>query len=127
MPASVVWYDAGNIILFTVRDPLTLDELQVASAEVWTLAEGITDLVDMIFDFCGVVDFPRGSLPIVRDGHFSLPTLDRVALVGTEPLVEMMMTTLARATFRPDPTLHSSVEEAAEFLRRMAQEETHRQ
>jgi hypothetical protein len=49
--------------------------------------------------------------------------LERVALVGNEPLVEMMFVTITQGTYRPDPTIHATVEDAAEFLRRMARED----
>ncbi|HVO44476.1 MAG TPA: hypothetical protein VMT34_17745 [Aggregatilineales bacterium] len=126
MAAHVAWYADQYIILYTVSDPLTLTDLEQASEEVWALAGQVHEPLDMIFDYRQVKHFPRGGMPVVRDGHFSLPMLDRVALVGTEPLVEMMVTTLTRNTFRPDPTLHTSIEEAAEFLRRMAREDTNR-
>lgn len=126
MPARVTWYDIGNTILYVVREPLTLEELQEASQAVWALAEGITEFVDLIFDYRGMTDFPRGTLPVVRDGHFALPLLDRIALVGDEPLVEMMMATLSEATFRPLPTQHDTVEAAADYLRKMAEGEDYR-
>ena len=126
MPAQVSWYQDKHIILYTVSDPLTLSELEAAAEDVWALAGQAREPMDMIFDYRHVVDFPRGSMPIVREGHFKLPMLDRVALVGCEPLVEMMVTTLTRSTFRPDPTIHPDIEEAAEFLRRMAFQDTNR-
>jgi hypothetical protein len=126
MPARVTWYDVGNIILYAVQDPLSLDELQEASQAVWALAEGIHEFVDLIFDYRTITDFPRGTLPVVRDGYFALPMLDRIALVGDAPLVEMMMATLSEATFRPLPTQHHTVEEAASYLRKMAQDEEYR-
>src|SRR3954466_9016096 len=113
MPAIVKWHKRGSIILFQVSDPLTLEELETGAEEVWALAAEIREPIDMIFDYHQVGTFPRGVMPIVRDGHFKLPTLDRIALVGSEPRVEMMMITLTRATFRPDPTLHLTIEEAA--------------
>src|SRR5215475_302173 len=92
MPARVAWYQEGSIILFEVTDPLLLEEIKTASEEVWALAKEVREPVDMIFDYRSITQFPRGILPVVRDGHFTLPTLERVALVGWEPLVEMMMT-----------------------------------
>jgi hypothetical protein len=127
MPARVSWYEPQSIILFVLDEPVTLDELEDAAEQVWALAGEVREPVDMIFDYHSVDNFPRGVLPIVREGHFTLPTLERVALVGSEPLVEMMMTTLTRATFRPDPTIHSDVDDAARALRRMAGEDNHRQ
>ncbi|MEP7289289.1 MAG: hypothetical protein ABI947_26355 [Chloroflexota bacterium] len=121
MPSRAVWYKKGSIILFEVSDPLTIDDLETGAEEVWALATEIREPVDMIFDYVKVTDFPRGVLPIVRE-HFTLPTLDRVALVGGEPLIEMMIITLTRATFRPDPTIHATVEEAADALRRLAED-----
>jgi hypothetical protein len=126
MSARVVWYKKGHIILYELSDPLSLQELEVASEEVWALATEVREPVDMIFDYRQVTNFPRGVLPLLRDGHFTLPTLERVALVGWEPLVEMMMTTLTRATYRPDPTIHSTVEEAAETLRQIAEDDLNR-
>ncbi len=126
MPVQVSWYDLNSIILYTVSDPLTLDELENAAEEVWALTATVRDPVDMILDYRAATAFPRGGLPIVREGHFALPMLDRVALVGNEPLVEMMIVTLTRATFRPDPTIHADVEEAAAALRRMAAEDANR-
>lgn len=126
MPARVSWYEKGHIILFTVSDMLTLAELEDSAEEIWALAAEVREPVDMIFDYREATAFPRGGLPIVRDGNFALPTLDRVALVGHEPLVEMMIMTLTRSTYRPDPTIHSSDEEAAVFLRRMAKEDLNR-
>ncbi len=122
MPARVSWYDR-QILLYTVKDPLTLSDLEEAAEEVWALAADIREAVDMIFDYRGATSFPRGGLPIVRDGQFALPTLDRIALVGSEPLVEMMFITLTRSTFRPDPTIHADVEEAAAMLRQLASED----
>lgn len=122
MPAHVSWYDQ-NILLYTVNDPLSLSDLEEAAEEVWALAADIREAVDMIFDYRGATAFPRGGLPIVRDGQFALPTLDRVALVGSEPLVEMMFITLTRSTFRPDPTIHANVEDAAALLRHLASED----
>ncbi len=119
MPARVSWYDQ-NILLYTVNDPLTLGDLEEAAEEVWALAADIREAVDMIFDYRGVTAFPRGGLPAVREGQFALPTLGRVALVGSEPLVEMMFLTLTRSTFRPDPTIHADLDEAAATLRRLA-------
>src|SRR5258707_10991258 len=113
MGARVAWHKKGSIILFAVSDPLTLDDLEYGAVEVWALAAEVRAPVDMIFDYRKVSTFPRGVLPVVREGHFKLPTLDRVALVGAEPMVEMIITTLTRATFRPDPTIHENVEEAA--------------
>jgi hypothetical protein len=126
VPARALWYDERSIILFSVSDPLTLEELEEGAEEVWALAGEIRDPVDMIFDYRTVTVFPRGVLPVVREGHFSLPTLDRVALVGDEPMIEMMITTLTRATFRPDPTLHPDVKTAAEYLRQKAAEDANR-
>jgi len=126
MPASVTWYQEGSIILYEVSDPLLLDEIKVASEEVWGLAKEVREPVDMIFDYRSVTNFPRGILPVVREGHFTLPTLERVALVGWEPLFEMMMVTLTRATYRPDPTVHTTVEDAAETLRQIAEDDRNR-
>jgi hypothetical protein len=126
MPVHVSWYDLNSIILYTVSDPLTLDELENAAEEIWALTAAVRDPVDMIFDYRAVTTFPRGGLPVVREGYFALPMLDRVAMVGSEPLVEMMIITLTRATYRPDPTIHAGVEEAAAALRRMAAEDTNR-
>ncbi len=127
MPARALWYDEGSIILFSVSDPLTLEELEAGAEEVWALAGEVHDPVDMIFDYRAVTEVPRGILPVVREGHFMLPTLDRVALVGNEPMVEMMMSTLTRATYRPDPTIHADVKSAGEFLRQKAAEDANRQ
>ncbi len=126
MPARVSWHTQDQIILFTVSDPLALDELEAAAEEVWALAAEVREPMDMIFDYRQVSSFPRGILPVVRDGHFTFPMLDRVALVGNEVLVEMMMMTLTRATYRPDPTVHPDIEEAAETLIRMAHEDGNR-
>ncbi len=126
MPARALWYDEGSIILFSLSDPVTLGELEAGAEEVWALAGEIHDPVDMIFDYRSVTAFPRGVLPVVREGHFTLPTLDRVALVGSEPMVEMMITTLTRATFRPDPTIHPDVKTAAQYLRQNAAEDLNR-
>jgi hypothetical protein len=123
MPVRVSWYEPEHIILYVVSDPVTIEDLEQGAERVWALAAGIPDLVDMIFDYRAVTEFPRGVLPVVRDGSFGLPTLDRVALVGSEPLVEMMVATIARNTYRPDPSIHASIEEAAEYLRHAAQEE----
>src|SRR2546430_2645896 len=106
MPVRVLWYEKNNIILFTVSDPLTLEDLEHGVEEVWALAGECRQPVDMIFDYREAAGVPRGGLPIVREGNFTLPMLDRVALVGREPLVEMMIMTLTRATYRPDPTIH---------------------
>jgi len=126
MSANAQWYKTGHIILYTVSDPLTISDLEGAAEEIWALAGQAREPVDMIFDYRKVLQFPRGSMPVVREGHFGLPMLDRIALVGAEPLIEMMMTTLTRSTFRPDPTIHRDVEEAAEFLRKMALEDANR-
>jgi hypothetical protein len=126
VPARVMWYDEQSIILFSLSDPLTLEELEEGAEEVWALAGQIRDLVDMIFDYRTVTNVPRGVLPVVREGHFTLPTLDRVALVGDEPMIEMMITTLTRATFRPDPTIHPDVKSAAQYLREKAAEDANR-
>ncbi len=120
MPARVSWHKKGSILLFEVSDPLTLGELETAGEEVWALAAEVREPVDMIIDYRKAAEFPRGVLPVVRDGHFSLPTLGRVALVGREPMVEMLFATLTRKTYRPDPTVHSDVEDAAETLEQMA-------
>jgi hypothetical protein len=122
MPARVAWHKKGSIILFEVSDPLTVDDIETGAEEVWALAAEVREPVDMIFDYRNVSTFPRGVLPIVHEGHFMLPTLDRVALVGCEPLVEMMITTLTRATFRPDPTIHSDVDDAAGALTKLAED-----
>src|SRR5476651_2286691 len=98
MPAHVSWYRPNTIILYEISDPLTIDELERAAEEIWALGAAMDEPLDMIFDYHKVADFPRGVLPIVREGHFMLPTLDHVALVGSQPLVEMMITTLTRAT-----------------------------
>jgi hypothetical protein len=126
MSAHVSWLEYHRIVLFKIEEPLTLGELELAAEEMWALAGQVREPLDMIFDYRDVRNFPRGGMPVVRDGHFSLPMLDRVALVGSEPLVVMMMVTLTRNSFRPDPTLHRDVEEAAQFLRRMAHEDAHR-
>jgi hypothetical protein len=126
MPARVIWYEPGHIILYIVSDPLTLDDLEQGAEEIWALAAGVSEVVDMIFDYRAVTEFPRGVLPVVREGSFKLPTLERVALVGNEPLVEMMFATITRSTYRPDPTIHPNVAEAAMFLRRIAGEDANR-
>lgn len=123
MTVRITWYEPNQIILYYLADPLTLEDLERGAEEVWALAAGVPGLVDMIFDYRAVTEFPRGSLRLMREGSFTLPLLERVALVGNEPLVEMMFTTITQSTYRPDPTVHSSVEEAAEFLRRMARED----
>lgn len=123
MPVRVVWYEPNQIILYRLADPLTLQDLETGAEEVWALAAGVPSLVDMIFDYRAVTEFPRGALKLMREGSFALPLLERVALVGNEPLVEMMLTTITQSTYRPDPTVHAGVEEAAEFLRRMARED----
>jgi hypothetical protein len=126
MGARVAWHKKGTIILFAVSDPVTLDDLECGAEEVWALAAEVRAPVDMIFDYRKVSEFPRGVMPVVREGHFKLPTLDRVALVGSEPMVEMIITSLTRATFRPDPTIHDDVEDAAAALERMAAEDKNR-
>jgi len=126
MPVQALWYENCRIILYTVSDPLTLEDLEAGAKKVWALAGECREPIDMIFDYRNATSFPRGGLPIVRDRHFSLPTLDRVALVGSEPLIEMMFATLTRATYRPDPTIHPDVDQAAEFLQRMAEEDANR-
>lgn len=123
MTVRITWYEPNQIILYHLADPLTLEDLERGAEEVWALAAGVPSLVDMIFDYRAVTEFPRGSLRLMREGSFTLPLLERVALVGNEPLVEMMFTTITQSTYRPDPTVHASVEEAAEFLRRMARED----
>jgi hypothetical protein len=120
MSVKVSWYEPEQIILYVTSDPLTLEDLAHGAEEVRVLASGVPDMIDMIFDYRQVTDFPRGGLPILRDGNFKLPTLERVALVGNEPLIEMMFTTITQSTFRPDPTVHPDVPDAANFLRRMA-------
>ncbi|PJF36295.1 MAG: hypothetical protein CUN49_06235 [Candidatus Thermofonsia Clade 1 bacterium] len=127
MPVRVTWYEPDQIILYKLSDPLTLSDLEAGAVEVWALAAGVSGIVDMIFDYRAVTEFPRGMLPLMRDGSFTLPTLERVALVGNEPLVEMMFATITQSTYRPDPTVHTSVEEAADFLRRMAREDSTRE
>jgi hypothetical protein len=122
MPTRVTWHKKGRIILFEVSDPLTAEDIETGAEEVWALAAEVREPVDMIFDYRKVSDFPRGVLPIVHQGHFMLPTLDRVALVGGEPLVEMMIMTLTRATYRPDPTIHTDVQEAAQALMKLAED-----
>ncbi len=126
MPARVIWYEPGHILLYSLSDPLTLDDVEESNEQVWALGIGAPGPIDMIFDYRKVTEFPRGLLPIVREGSFRLPTLDRVALVGSDPIVEMMMSTLTRATFRPDPTIHSDVADAGMFLRKMAREDGNR-
>lgn len=126
MPARVTWYEPEHIILCVAVDPLTLDDLEYFSTEVWALAAGVPGMVDLIFDYGGVTEFPRGGLPIIREGGFKLPTLERVALVGNEPLMEMTFTTLTHSTYRPDPTVHATVQDAASYLRRMASEDNNR-
>ncbi|MCE7947616.1 MAG: hypothetical protein DYG88_09330 [Chloroflexi bacterium CFX4] len=123
MPVRITWYEPNHIILYNLTDPLSLQDLEAGAEEVWALAAGVPSLVDMILDYRGVTEFPRGTLPLMRDGSFRLPTLERVALVGSEPLVEMMFATIMQSTYRPDPTVHHSVEDAADFLRRMARED----
>ncbi len=123
MPVRISWYEPEHIILYTATDPLTIEDLEAASAQVWALAAGIPDLVDLIFDYRNATEFPRKMVSIMREGSFRLPTLERVALVGNQPLVEMMFSTITQNTFRPDPTIHASVEDAAVFLRKMAQED----
>lgn len=122
MPVRVQWHKKGSIILFEVSDPLTIEDIETGAEEVWALAAEIREPVDMIFDYRNVDTFPRGVLPVMNNGHFMLPTLDRVALVGCESLVEMMMTTLTRKTYRPDPTIHETVEQAAALLTKLAAE-----
>jgi hypothetical protein len=123
MAVRITWYEPEQIILYCLMDPLTLEDLEQGAEEVWALAAGVPSLVDMILDYRAVTQFPRGMLPLMRDGSFTLPILERVALVGNEPLVEMMFATITQSTYRPDPTVHATVEEAAEFLRRMARED----
>jgi len=123
MAVRVTWYEPERIILYCLMDPLTLEDLERGAEEVWALAAGVPSLVDVILDYRAVTEFPRGMLPLMRDGSFALPTLERVALVGNEPLVEMMFVTITQGTYRPDPTIHATVEDAAEFLRRMARED----
>ncbi|GAB4546220.1 MAG: hypothetical protein OHK0023_05510 [Anaerolineae bacterium] len=126
MPVKVSWYDPDHIILYALQSPLSLDDLEEGAEEVWALAAGVPDLVDMVFDYREVDEFPRGMLPLIREGSFTLPTLERVALVGNQPLFEMMLTTITQSTYRPDPTVHASVGDAADYLRRMAQEDSSR-
>jgi hypothetical protein len=67
------------------------------------------------------------SLPIRAPMDGAIAQFDRVlgqVVRADEPLFEMMMTELARATFRPDPTLHRSVPDAATVLKRMADEDS---
>lgn len=123
MAVRITWYEPEQIILYRLMDPLTLEDLEKGAEEVWALAAGVPSLVDMILDYRDVTEFPRGMLPLMRDGSFTLPLLERVALVGNEPLVEMMFATITQSTYRPDPTVHATVEEAADFLRRMARED----
>jgi hypothetical protein len=117
MPVRVTWYDKGKIILFSIRGTLTVDEIEEGAEEVWALAHEVPDSLHLIFDYRELGNFPRGILPAVREGHFKLPKLERVALVGHEELIEMMMTDITRATYRPDPTIHDDLEAAAERLR----------
>jgi hypothetical protein len=126
MPVRVNWYEHGQIILYTAASPLTREDLEQGAEEVWALAGGVVGLVDMIFDYRTVTHFPNGVQNVVQEGQFALPTLDRIALIGNQPIVEMMMTTLTRATYRPDPTMHPSIEDAASFLKRMAREDQNR-
>jgi len=126
MPVQVSWYEPEHIILYTASDPLTIEDMEAASEHVWSLASGIPDLVDLIFDYRAATEFPRKMVSVMREGSFRLPTLERVALVGSEPLIEMMFSTLTQNTFRPDPTIHTTVEDAAAYLRKMAQEDNNR-
>lgn len=126
MPVRAIWHELGEILLYTIGDPLTLEELQQGAEEIWALAAELSNPVDMIIDYRQVTSFPRGMLPVIKDDHFALPTLDRIALVGSDPLLEMMITTLTRDTYRPHPTIHPDVETAADFLRRLAQEDHNR-
>ena len=123
MPARVVWYDPDRIILYTVISPVTLDELEHAAEEVWALAAGVPDMVDIIFDYACVKEIPRGGFRLMKDGSFKLPNMDRVALVGSDSLIEMMFATIAPETYRADPSVHTNVDDAAKYLRRMAQED----
>jgi len=126
MSVRVMWYEPDAIILYTLSDPVTLEELEQGAEEVWALAAGVAGLVDMIFDYRDVTSFPRGLMPAIREGSVALPTLERVALVGNEPLFEMMFATITQSTYRPNPTIHPNVAEAAIYLRRMAKEDTSR-
>ncbi|CAG0960607.1 hypothetical protein ARNL5_00878 [Anaerolineae bacterium] len=123
MPAKVNWYETDRILLYVVSAPLTLIELENAAEEAWALAAGIPDMIDIIFDYTGLPEMPRGGMKLVREGSFALPNIERVALVGEDPLIEMMFATMAQETYRPDPSVHKEVGEAASYLRRMAQED----
>jgi hypothetical protein len=123
MPAHARWHKVGRIILYEISDPVTLDDLESGAEQIWALAAEVREPVDMILDYSKAKAFPRGVMPVVRDGHFTLPMLDRVALVGSEPMIEMMMVTITRATFRPDPTVHATIEEAADMLIRIAEDD----
>jgi hypothetical protein len=126
MPVRVLWYEPGLIMMFIVSDPLSLDDLERGAEELWALAAGVPNLIDLIFDYRKATNFPRGFHKIVKEGHFRLPMLDRIALVGSEPLIEMAMQTLTSDTYRPNPSIHPNVAHAAMYLRRMAEEDTTR-
>ncbi|HRE46438.1 MAG TPA: STAS/SEC14 domain-containing protein [Aggregatilineales bacterium] len=124
MPAKVMWYDPDKIILYVVSAPVTVDDLEEASEEIWALAGGIPDLIDIIFDYSQTTgELPRGGMRIVKEGSFKLPNLERVALVGDDSMIEMMFATIAQETYRPDPTIHPTIDDAAAHLRRLAEQD----
>jgi len=61
MPARVSWHEKGQIILYSVSDPLELSDLEQSAEEIWALAAEVREPVDMIFDYRETSAFPQGG------------------------------------------------------------------
>jgi hypothetical protein len=122
MSARVSWYVKDKILLCVLAEPVSMDELDDVAQEVWALAAGAADMLDIIFDYTGVKSLPPKAMVPLNEGPFKIPVLDRVALVGEDHLIAMAFATLTHDTFRPSPTAHPNVKEAADYLSKTAQE-----
>jgi hypothetical protein len=126
MPAKVIWYDEHHILLYTLTDPVSVQDIEEASEEVWALAANTPNMIDMVLDYSAAKEFPRSIMKVSKNGAFSLPKLDRVALVGEDIMVTMMVADFMHRTYRHGPSVHKTVSEASETLRHLARQDVNR-
>lgn len=121
MAVNVMWYQVGRSVIYEIEDAPTLDEIKHGLTQLHALIAGHDALIDVIFDYRTLADnLPTGTLGMIQQTALMFPTLNRIALVGDNKMVEMIMREIAQISHRSAPTTHLTVEAAAKRLGELA-------
>lgn len=119
MSVNVHWYETNRILVYRISGAPDIDDIESGLNKVYEMIDSKDMIVDVIFDYRTLSDFPHGTLKMVQSSALKFPTLNRIALVGHNNMIEMIMIDLANRTQRQKPTIHDTVDEAAARLREL--------